>query len=190
MRAIRMWLARQCFVRIGSNRVVVEFVSFGLVLKFPIIHLVLLYHSIRGFFRGTACVSFFHWCIYPMDSEGFLGFRRLVFKGAADNWREYWFYLAEQHPFAQPTYFSLFGLMNIQLRGDPILIERKEFRRQLELFIGEQVLYSDPHHFASIGNFCVSGGKLRILDYGSLKTQRIIRERGMCVYRNFQIKSN
>jgi len=188
MRTIPQWLAERCVIYVGTNRVVVEIISLGLVFKFPIIRLIALYRSVLGFVRGTAFVPFSRWFSYPMESEGFLGFRRLVFKGVMDNWREYWFCLVERHSFAQPTYFSFFGLVNIQLRGEPLVMDQWEFRGQLQKFI--EVLYSDAHHFTSINNFCISDGKLRILDYGSRKTQNIIRERGMCVYQNFQVRVN
>lgn len=194
MRAIRMWLAQRCVVHIGSNRVVIDLMRLGFVVKLPILHFVVLWRTLRMFCcESRICPEFF--CQFlrlftlPVDLTEVAGVKTLLFKGIADNWREFWFCATEWHPFAHPTYFSLFGLINIQKRGDALVVSREEFVQQIKTLVGETMFYADAHHFSVRSNFCVSNGRLRMVDYGSTKTRKVIRERGMCVYRNFQIDS-
>lgn len=187
MKAIRKKVVEWCVIRKGSNRIALDLVRFGFVVKLPIVHGILFLKSLLSF-RGMATTSFRRWACYPMDGGGFWGLKRILFKGIADNWREFQFSLISTHPFAQPTLFSFFGLLNIQKRGDVPVMDYWKFRRELEHLVGQELFYLDSHHMASMDNFCVHKGRLRMVDYGSPNTRTVIRERGMCVYLNFQVK--
>lgn len=188
MNWLRMMMRRHCVVYVGSNRVVVDLIKLGFVVKLPIVRGILLAQSLYVLLKKSSFIPFWRWVCYPMDSCGLCGIKRLAFKGFADNWREFAFSRFERHPFAQTTYFSLFGLVNVQKRGDPLGMDYWDFRRQVERLIGQKLFYSDPHHFASMQNFCLHDGRLRMVDYGSPKTRKVIRERGMHVYLNFKIE--
>lgn len=186
MGKVKDWIAQQCVVRVGSNRIILDLVKIGFVIKLPLAHGVLFYVTIKAFIDGTSIISFPEWVAYPMDNNGFWGLKRTLFKGIADNWREFRFSVASGHPFVQPTYFSLLGLVNVQRRGDPPKMESGEFLGQLQRLAGEECFYSDPHHFKNVDNFCWDGSFLRMTDYGSSQTRLVILKRGMCVYNNFR----
>jgi len=159
----------------GQDRVVVVFSSLGIAIKFPIIRLWLavrlLYRDIKG---G-------HWehlkknWGYPVEAFG--GLRGILFRGLSANWGEFRFYWQTRNPFLQPTYFSLFGLLNIQRADAPCLLKDEDLWCQLhELTRGK--VFDDSHHFANPGNFCFCNGKLRMLDYGSRKSRGVIALHG------------
>lgn len=98
------------------------------------------------------------------------------YKGILENWREYTFYRKTKHAFLQPTWFSFLGLINIQKRGTDFGHTADQFYLSIhEATDGECT--RDAHHFSNSDNFCVSDG-VRILDYGSLRTQSIIEKHG------------
>lgn len=190
MRRVLQRLAEQCTVRKGSCRIVIDFIQLGFVVKLPIVHFVMLAQSLRAFARRKALIRFSRWVAFPLDNNGFWGLKRLLFKGIADNWREFYFSIRERHPLVQPTYFSLLGLINVQRRGDPLSTEYREFRRQLEQLAGTEQFYSDSHHLASMDNFVQVDGRIRMVDYGSGKTRKVILERGICIWNNFQVRGS
>lgn len=99
-----------------------------------------------------------------------------LFKGLLDNWNEYRFYRKSRHSFLQVTHFSFFGIFNIQRRGQPLQCDYKLFWRHV-CDATDCHAIEDGHHFTETDNFCVDGG-VRILDYGSPRTQGIILKYG------------
>lgn len=47
-------------------------------------------------------------------------FSEFLFAGIMTNWNEYRFYRRTKNPFLMPSYFSLFGLFNIQRKAEKI----------------------------------------------------------------------
>ncbi len=62
---------------------------------------------------------------------------RSLWRGLADNWREYRFYSKTHHPFCQPTHFSFFGLVNFQALGDVCQMHEESFYLKMSEFLGE-----------------------------------------------------
>jgi len=109
-------------IRKGENRIVALFPVFNLVLKFPRIRLWLAMKWVREVINT------------PEDWQHYLGktvyhksIKRCLFKGVVDNWKECEFYYKTNHPFLQPTYFSFFGLCNVQRYGQTVNQERQSF---------------------------------------------------------------
>jgi len=106
------------------------------------------------------------------------------------NLRESVFYLRTRHPFLQPTYFSLLGLVNFQ-RYDGICVIKSGGWKQFMTLTDQEVMlkYHDGHHFQpGNGNFSLRDGQLRIHDYGSLKTQKVINAWGTGIMNGFDLK--
>jgi len=99
-----------------------------------------------------------------------------LYKGILDNWREYRFYRKSKHLFLQPTIFSLFGLINIQKRGDVVQCDKVKFWCCVSKATNGEAC-DDGHHFSEIHNFCLNGG-IKVLDYGSPKTQALVKKYG------------
>lgn len=166
----------------SESRLVVVLPELGIVIKFPIIHLVI---GSRVFWndlskKGNRLHD--ELLRYTIEMDGSL--KRLLFKGIVDNWREWRFYQRTRHPFCQPTYLSLFGLLNIQRFAHPCTLQDIDLWCQLhELTKG--AVFKDLHHFTNPNNFCLNSGGLRILDYGGLKTQEVVQEFGNEILQHF-----
>jgi len=109
---------------------------------------------------------------------------RCFFKGLLENWRERTFYRKTRHQFLARTYFSLFGLVNLQRWHPPPTPQQYDgFAR---LWKGMNIATAgaverDRHHFAGIENYGMDGGRFVMVDYGSREAQAIIKEHGLTI---------
>jgi len=104
-----------------------------------------------------------------------------LLKGIRDNWMEFVFFWKSRSDFLQPTYFSLFGFINIQKYGEILDKEKSNGAEVWQQFfeITHQDHMEDSHHFDNCRNFCIDeSGRLRIVDYGSPATRQIISKWG------------
>ncbi len=108
--------------------------------------------------------------------------------GIMANWHEFTFYLRTQHEILAPTYFSLFGLINIQKRGQEIDFWDDE---QLMLYLFEHSLHEDQpwcdgHTLLNKKNFCLDNqDKFQLFDYGSRHVRIFISLNGKNLVDNF-----
>lgn len=109
--------------------------------------------------------------------------------GIMANYQEWKFYRKTKNVFVMPTYFSLFGLLNVQKRG-----------QKITFWDGVGVWYyihenSQNHHqpfcnghtLSEIDNFCLDSGHLRMVDYGSRDVEPFLKLNGEKLYNNFKI---
>ncbi len=158
--------------KVGKNRLVFVFPRLGLAVKFPMIHLV----------RATQQLFTYGWQRLPYPGDVYKSLTEHLFKGMGDNLREWRFYLQTRHPFCQPTYFSFFGLVNLQRAAVTCQMPIEEFWSQMHRVTGSEA-FTDAHHFANPANFCHDQNKrLMIVDYGHLKTQKIVRKLGTSLH--------
>ncbi len=160
----------------GRSRVVVIFPFFRIAIKLPIIHLLVAMRAVYYCIKSDKCWQYLQqdwgWSV-----EQHIGFKGHLFLGIVANWNEFVFYQKTRDPFLQPTYFSFFGLFNIQRVDESYLLNDEDLYHQLfKLTDGE--VQNDSHHFENPHNFCFCDGSLRMLDYGSSKTRRIIAQYG------------
>lgn len=166
----------------GADRVVVIFPLLGIAVKFPIIRL---WSAIRLLRR---CIQIGEWKYFkkywegPIEAHG--GFKAILLRGLTANWGEFLFWWQTRNPFVQPTYFSLFGFVNIQRADEPCLMKANDVWCQL-LELTNNEVGADSHHFANPRNFCLSEGKLRMLDYGSRKSREVIARHSTTIMRLF-----
>lgn len=111
--------------------------------------------------------------------------------GIMANWQEFLFTIFHYNNFIQPTYLSLFGLINIEKKGDKI-----DFWNSDDLFeyisknsLSEKQPHCDSHVFANIENFSMDGNHLKIHDYCSRNVQEFLNLNGERLYSRF-IKPN
>ncbi|NCN07718.1 hypothetical protein GW933_03415 [Candidatus Falkowbacteria bacterium] len=108
-----------------------------------------------------------------------------LFGGIISNWQEYQFYHQTKLPILMPTYFSFFGLFNIQKRGKLLDVNRKDLFQQLyDLTNGE--VFDDSHAFANPANFCLQNGKLVMIDY-SKKSRNVLIKYGEKIQQEFNL---
>jgi len=170
-------------IRKGKDRIVFVFPLLRIAVKFPIIHFFI---AVKPFFRcdtkGKKWEYLKKYLTWPLEAYG--GFRGLLFRGISANWNEFWFYWKTRNSFLQPTYFSLFGLLNIQRCDEPCQLQEVDLWCQLyELTSGK--VFGDSHHFANPRNFCFCDRKLRMLDYGSGRSHGVITQYGIKIVELF-----
>ncbi len=166
----------------GWNRFVIVAPKFGIAIKLPIIHLFL---SIKILVKLSLIFEFrsiFLEMALPISDRW--SYKNRLFGGIVTNWREFIFYRRTKNPFLQPTYFSFLGLINIQKMGTPCDISYVDLWCQL-LNLTDSGVMADNHHFENSDNFCFDSGKLKIHDYGSIVTQKVITEYGTKIYESF-----
>lgn len=172
-------------IKKGSRRIVFIFPSLGFVIKIPKILLFRVLQHITIDIWGGHKKYLKKWFKYSVDTWG--GFKNLAYKGIHDNWHEYKFYSSNHNTFLQPTYFSLYGLLNIQKYGKQIKMNGQIL---LPYFMNltENEAWKDNHHFFASKNFCFDGSNIKILDYGSKKTQKIISKWGEKIVKEFDLE--
>ena len=99
----------------------------------------------------------------------------MLFRGLADNWMEFWFYVRTRNPFLQPTYFSLFGIFTVQRYGKPCPFRDIDLKHQLEELTDGRAR-EDGHHFFDSRNFTFNQGALRMIDYGNKQARKVIEK--------------
>lgn len=171
--------------KIGRYRLVFIFPFFGIAIKFPVIRLFNFFWMIIRHLVRLKVKRIYKEAILSVDCD--IGYNNWLFGGIVANWREFVFFRKTKHPFLLPTYFSLFGLFNIQMAGEPCLFKEVDLWCQLyELTDGK--VFADSHHFGNSNNYCFNGGVLRILDYGSKKTHGVIIGFGGKILESFDPK--
>jgi len=168
----------------GNLRFVVLFPSLGIAVKFARIHLV---SAISMFVRDVFFLRLKKLLFdlnISINCNGLWGYTRFLFGGIKANWKEFVFFKKTKNPFCQPTYFSFFGLFNIQKFGALCSIDERALSLQLDVITGYETR-GDGHHFHCRDNFSFSDGKLTILDYGSAETQKVITEFGQRIHDTF-----
>lgn len=111
-----------------------------------------------------------------------------LFGGIMANWQERKFYSQTKHFFVIPTYFSLFGLINIQKKGMPITSWNnvQMWNYILDNCQNKHQPFCDFHTLYEINNFCLDDKHLKIVDYGSRNLQPFIELNGEKLYNNFK----
>lgn len=167
---------------LGARRIFL-FPKLGIVIKIP------------RFYWKKGLVRFI-WeykrnCPLHRTEDQLLSCRQLWTKGLRDNWMEFIFFWQYRKPFLQPTLFSFFGFINIQLYGE--ILSEEEFERAdiwsqfLDLTNKEHL--NDNHHFENGANFCVVNSHLRMIDYGSPKTRNILIKWMDTIYNGVTLES-
>ena len=160
----------------GLTRFVIVIPELGIVIKFPIIHLInfivlVVQHGMRSS-RWIAWKGFWN-----LPAEARSGYKGQLFGGLWANWSEFQFYRKTKNPFLLPTYMSVFGLVNVQQIGESCDFENDNpWHELINLTLD---ICQDPHSFSESGNLCYRDGNLRIFDYAGTATQQIILKHGV-----------
>ena len=109
-----------------------------------------------------------------------------MFGGLMANWSEFVFFVKTRNKFLLPTYFSFFGLINIQKRENVLNWKDGDFFVFLQnnSKIKDQI-FVDAHSFDNPQNFCLDHGKLKMIDYGSRHCRSFILENWEQIQNNF-----
>ncbi len=169
------------FIKKGNYRIVIVIGS--LVIKLPRIRLKSGIKCLMHEIKHGRCLKYYRNDVlyYTCSKTNFFG-------GVISNWQEYRFYQSTKLPILMPTYFSFFGLFNIQKRGQILESNRKDIFQQLyDLTNGE--VFDDSHAFENPANFCLENGKLVMIDY-SKKSRKVLIKYGEKIQREFNPSYN
>lgn len=169
----------------GSNRIVLAFPLLGIAIKIARIKPKEAWRSfwydLKGYFEGryafSGVVKCLYYQIFEFQAEGADTIKRALFLGILDNIREFILFWKTRNPFLQPTWFSLFGLINIQTYGRPCDASYGDLY-DIMYHLSERAIAEDGHHFNKASNFTLHNGHLRILDYGGILIKDIIIRHG------------
>ena len=112
---------------------------------------------------------------------------RYLLRGIICNWIEFTFYENSRLHILAATYFSLFGLINIQ-SAEGVPLEMEDVDLWVQLFgLTNEAVWGDSHAFAESDNFIVANGKIQMVDYGSRNTQKVLLKWGNKMQDNFNL---
>ena len=154
----------------GTTRFVIAFPSFGFVIKLPIIHLILFYHTVKETWRFGGKMIL---CMWKINITSPQSLKSHLFGGFYANWMEFQFWSMSKHPLLYPTWFSFFGLFNIQKHGKP-LSGKLQLVDQVITKLTHGASRDCGHGFETPINYTEFNGCLRMIDYGSPKLWPVI----------------
>lgn len=124
--------------------------------------------------------------VLPRRRYEFIALNSKLFGGIMANWNEFIFFVKTKNKFLLPTYFSFFGLVNIQKRGQELKWSDGDFFSFLQKNSKEKdQIFIDAHSFENPNNFCLDNGKLKMVDYGSRHCRSFILENWEQIQNNF-----
>lgn len=108
--------------------------------------------------------------------------------GVMANLQERRFYKETKNPFCMPTYFSFFGLFNVQKRGGKVdFWERNEIWSYIyHNSKNSNQPFCDGHTLAETENYGMDNGRLKLVDYGSRQVGEYLKINGETLYNNFK----
>ena len=161
----------------GHTRTVLVFEN--VVFKLPRIYF---WRFLKSLYHAITKDRFIHFISKGIGSS--LSPWRMLSGGIICNWREYVYCRNLQSPFLQKTYVSIFGLLNIQKKGERLTIQDVDLWCQLVEMTDEEV-WADGHTFSNTNNFCNANGHLKMIDYGNNKIFDVLKKHGNKIFNDF-----
>lgn len=163
-------------IKYGTSRIVLLLPMLGLAIKFPRVYARIAFGNMWDFVRNrqwSDLYAFFFEYDYEQTS-----FSYFILKGFIDNLSERRFYRRTRNSYAWPTFFSLYGALNIQILGNTLGRESKSIYKKIYSIVGQNII-RDGHCFENGENFCRSkDGNVYLLDYASRTSQEILSKHG------------
>lgn len=176
-------------IKKGTSRIVFIFPRLGFVVKVARIYPRKGFRAIWPYIWTKKRTPYLREAVFSWTEDYLGSFRFWLFRGLRDNWMERSFYKSSPcRDFLQPTVFSLLGLANIQFYGG--VFSEELFDSCLWgqiLSLSECEVMDDDHHFSESRNFCVVDGSLRMVDYGSWPTRKLLLRWGEVFIREIRL---
>ena len=166
-------------IKRGQTRIVL-IIGNWFVIKLPIIYLR------AGLNNAFGSIKRGHFISHEIKKYNYLisgSVKRYLLAGLINNWKEFRFYKKSKLPILMPTYFSFFGLFNIQKAGQPISIKSVDLWCQLYGLTNGRI-FDDSHTFNDPTNFCIERGRLKIIDYGE-EVHAVLTKYGYKIFNEF-----
>lgn len=165
----------------GQTRIVI--ILGGLVIKFPRIDIYYFFKTLHYWFKKGEILKNIRTTTYDKVEVKYY-----LLKGITNNWSEFLFYQKTKHPFLMPTFFSLFGLLNIQKAGPILQMDGRPFFNAIDKIINKGS-WKGGHTFSNPENFCWTNNHLKIVDYGDTQVQSVIKKHGHKIYEDFDLEN-
>lgn len=161
-------------IKRGMNRFVLLMPNLGMVLKFPRILWRDFFSACWYYLKTGNIEEMFGELEFPVEVSEI---KFTLCKGFHDNWKEFEFSLRERNGNLETTYFSLFGILNLQqASGSSTDFDVWSVLRKTGTDEEKDALQKDIHHFSNPENFSLTKeGKIKLRDYGSKKTQKVLK---------------
>lgn len=165
------------YIRRGSSRTVLVFAYFVIKISKSRISI-----SIKRFIHGYNTNKSF--VSHASQVKELL---RELLSNIKENWSEFVFYKKHKHPLCCPTYFSLFGILNIQRKIYPLSNTDQTIYDDYEEFLEimksgfskrDEEYFVDQHTFFDPRNFGFYSEKFMCYDYADKKAQQNILDFG------------
>ncbi len=175
------------YISKGTTRLVIILPSFGFVIKFPLPKPFLFTKSflraLKFKLKGESRLWEF---VFAMDEDGTYStnIRTTLLNGIFHNWKEYKLWRKTRSSFLEPTYFSFFGLINIQKYGHPLEVHYGTLWHQVLDYSNNQV-WDNGHHFSNPDNFSFSNGAIKMIDYGDFGIEKVVIGYGNEIVKSF-----
>lgn len=187
----------------GDTRRVIAVPRLGIVFKFPRIYWAYALNKWRsgrarhrlyklGKKQGKPFSEFLREQFVEDEVDFGWTIKAFLFGGVLSNWRERKYCKCAgllHRLFLQPTYFSFFGLVNVQRYGKPLSIEDSGAMYSSFFEIAGRDLNADGHHWLKGKNFHLAPDGPKALDYAHKATQRVIDVHGLNLYRHFDLEA-
>ena len=160
------------YIKKGTKRIVLVFDNFDFVVKVAKIRLL---EAIRCAIDLSSCGLFWR-SAFSCTVENY-GIAQFLFAGIVENWNERKFCKETRLKCLVPTYLSIFGLVNIQKKGDVLcdISDKSLWSKMCEIM--SEKIWEYPHLFNNPSNFCkTQEGHIQIVDYGSARCHGVIRK--------------
>lgn len=106
------------------------------------------------------------------------GYAHKLLYGIWANWLEFYLWIKTRHSLLHPTYFSFFGLFNIQKYGKPLTHEEGDEVGMVVVRLSNAESQFCGHGFERPENYTFVDGKLKMIDYGGKKLWPVILKHG------------
>ncbi len=177
------------FIARGFSRIVFCFPSLGIVVKIPRPRIWAFLETTKNTLVSTIRrrhlkeIKWAFWLNKENDTYG--NIRHTILNGTYHNWKEATLWNETHSPFLEPTFFSFFGLINIQKYGENPKEEIGPFWCQI-MDLSEGKAWSNGHHFSNPDNYSLRDGKLRMVDYGDRGVKDVVVEYGEKISSSFR----
>lgn len=160
----------------GRTRFVLAFPRLGFVIKFPIVKLTEVLSDIRINIkrRSFGVIRIF----FKSKIDNDFGYKNKLFYGIWSNWLEFYLWVKTRNALLHPTYFSFFGLFNIQKYGKPLTYEEGDEVGMVVARLSNDENQFCGHGFERPDNYTFVNGKLRMIDYGGRRLWPVILKYG------------
>lgn len=180
-------------IKRGTSRLTICLPSLGFVVKLPLPKPVSFYKCLKGYSKMAvrlndwSSLKYALWLDKENDVVG--NIRHTLLNGTYENWCEYRLWKRTHSPFLEPTYFSLFGLVNVQRYGAELDVSEVTLWAQLLVLTGDAV-WSNVHTFGNPANFSFRDGRLRMFDYGARNVADVVEQYGETIVHHFDPSKN